>query len=73
MRNDNEDSSKQEPIRINIDDEQTLHHWATEFDVTPQQVKDAVTAVGTLAADVEMHLKGSRSTTNSERVASAGE
>ena len=32
-------------------------------------VKEAVAAVGDLAADVEMHLKGSRSTTNSERVA----
>src|SRR5690606_4840818 len=49
-----------------------LQEWARKLDATPQQVKDAVKAVGPSADDVEMHLKGVRSTTNSEETRRAG-
>lgn len=45
-----------------------MAHWATKLDATESQVIDAIAAVGELATDVEMHLKGTRSTTNSDRV-----
>ncbi|MDP9109312.1 MAG: DUF3606 domain-containing protein [Pseudomonadota bacterium] len=44
---------------------------ATKFDATPEQLKEAIAAVGHLVSDVEMHLKGSRSSSNSERVHNA--
>lgn len=52
--------------RIDVDQDQDLQEWAKKLDATPQQVKDAVKAVGTRADDVEMHLKGVRTTTNSD-------
>ena len=42
--------------------------WVKEFSVTEMQVREAINAVGTNAGDIEMHLKGSRSSSNSDRV-----
>ncbi|MBV0881673.1 DUF3606 domain-containing protein [Noviherbaspirillum sp. L7-7A] len=67
-----EDADKdQDQLRINIQDESALREWSKKLDATPEELKDAVTAVGDLASDVEMHLKGSRSSSNSERVHNA--
>ena len=49
-----------------------IETWAKRLDVTAAQIKDAVGTVGDKASDVEMHLKGSRSTTNEDRVEAAG-
>jgi hypothetical protein len=69
---DNEAASNdQDPERINIQDESALREWSAKLDATPEELKEAVAAVGDLAGDVEMHLKGSRSSTNSERVRDA--
>lgn len=54
--------------RIDLDDPAALREWSAKFDCTPEQLQEAVRAVGPDADDVEMHLKGSRSTSNSERV-----
>jgi hypothetical protein len=35
--------------------------------VSPQQVREAVEAVGSNAGDVEMHLKGSRASSNASK------
>ena len=61
-----------EPDRIDLDDAQALAAWAKRLDATPEQLREAVQAVGPRAADVEMHLKGARSTTNSDRVKELG-
>lgn len=61
-----------EPDRIEVDDAQALERWAKKLDTTPQQLRDAVKAVGNRAADVEGHLKGVHSTTNSDRVKELG-
>ena len=61
-----------QPDRIDAKDEQDVARWAKKLDATPEQVRDAVRAVGDKAADVEMHLKGARSTTNSDRVKELG-
>ena len=46
--------------------------WCKKLDVTEDQLREAVAAVGDKAADVEMHLKGSHSTTNADRVRELG-
>jgi hypothetical protein len=54
--------------RINLGNEEQLRRWAERLDATPDQLREAVAAVGDHPDDVEMHLKGSRSSTNSDRV-----
>lgn len=53
--------------RIRLDDPNNLAMWAQKLDATSEQIRDAVKAVGDEPADVELYLKGSRSSTNSER------
>lgn len=60
------------PDSIDVQSDEALATWAKRFDVSSSQVKDAVAAVGDRAADVEMHLKGSRSSSNVDRVDEAG-
>ena len=60
-----------DPDRIELDSEAGLQEWTRKLDVSEAQLREAVAAVGDRATDVEMHLKGSRSTTNQERVAEA--
>jgi hypothetical protein len=62
----------QDRDRINVNEDYEVRQWAKKFDATPQQIKEAVQAVGDRADKVEMHLKGSRSTENAERVRNAG-
>ena len=52
------------------DDE--IERMAREFDATPEQIREAIQAVGPRQGDIEMHLKGSRSSSNSDRVHDAG-
>lgn len=61
-----------EPDRIDLGDAQAAAAWAKRLDTTPEQLREAVQAVGDKAADVEMHLKGAHSTTNSDRVRELG-
>ncbi|MDB5846753.1 MAG: hypothetical protein JWP29_505 [Rhodoferax sp.] len=58
----------QQPDRIDLDHAGDTAAWAKKLDVTEEQIKEAVSTVGDKATDVELHLKGSRSTTNAERV-----
>jgi hypothetical protein len=62
----------EQPDRIDVNDEQALAQWAKKLDATPEQLRAAVQAVGDKAADVEMHLKGARASTNSDRVKELG-
>lgn len=54
---------------IDPNDETRLEVWAKKLDASVTQIREAIKAVGDNPADIELHLKGSRSTTNSERVA----
>jgi hypothetical protein len=58
--------------RIELQDPFAAQVWAKKFNVSPEQLREAIEAVGDQAPNVEMHLKGSRSTTNSDRVKRAG-
>jgi hypothetical protein len=68
MADDTAGSGNQQSQNIDINNDQDLKEWSRKLDVSESQLKEAVEAVGTRAADVEDHLKGSRATTNSERV-----
>jgi hypothetical protein len=46
--------------------------WAKQFDVTREQIREAIQAVGPRKADVEMYLKGSHSSTDGEVTDRAG-
>lgn len=59
------------PDRIDVAQERELRDWSKKLDATPEQLKEAVQAVGDRATDVEQHLKGSRATTNAERTREA--
>ena len=65
-------AGSQDVKRIDLGDAAGLREWARKFDATPEQLREAVAAVGDHPDDVEMHLKGSRRSSNSERVASQG-
>lgn len=54
-----------------VSDDQVMA-WASEFNVSEAQVREAIQAVGTRPGDIELHLTGSRSSTNSDRVHDAG-
>ena len=58
--------------RIDVSDPQACAEWTRKLDATEEQLREAVQAVGPKAADVELHLKGARSTTNSDRVHELG-
>lgn len=59
------------PDSIDLQSDQSMREWANKLDVTEAQLKEAVSAVGDRATDVEMHLKGSRSITNVDRTMQA--
>ncbi|MGJ7545061.1 DUF3606 domain-containing protein [Variovorax sp. LT1R16] len=67
------DSRAAAPDRIDTQSPASLAEWAKKLDVTDMQLKEAVSKVGDRATDVELHLKGSRSTTNTERVDEVGD
>ncbi|WBY03914.1 DUF3606 domain-containing protein [Ramlibacter tataouinensis] len=56
------------PDRIDPNDPQSRARWTRELDCTEDQLREAVRAVGADASDVELHLKGARSSTNADRV-----
>jgi len=61
-----------QPDRIDVNDPAACRQWCSKLDATEDQLREAVAAVGDKAADVEMHLKGSHSTTNADRVRELG-
>jgi hypothetical protein len=68
MTSESTGAGSPESQQIDIQSEQDLNQWSRKLDVSPEQLKEAVQAVGQRATDVEDYLKGSRATTNSERV-----
>ena len=56
------------PTTLHIDknDAAQRTRWMREFNVTEDQLAQAIAEVGDNAADVELYLKGSRSSTNSD-------
>lgn len=52
--------------RINANDPADIERWTRELDVTEEQLTEAVAKVGDKAPDVELYLKGTRSSTNAD-------
>lgn len=67
MADDKIKTDEPDGTRIDVNELDQLHSWAKKLDTTPEQLKEAVKAVGDRAADVEMHLKGSHATTNADQ------
>ena len=64
-----------QPDRLSVNDPAACAQWTEKLDTTEQQLHDAAAAaaaVGDLAANVETHLKDSRSTTNADRMDKLG-
>jgi hypothetical protein len=43
--------------RINVTEPYSIKEWSTHFGCTPAQLRAAVTAVGNVASEVEIHLR----------------
>ncbi|SEK17324.1 MULTISPECIES: DUF3606 domain-containing protein [unclassified Variovorax] len=54
------------PPRIDKNDSAQVARWTRELDVAHEQLAHAIAEVGDKAADVELYLKGSRSSTNAD-------
>jgi len=67
MPDDRAQRGGQDRDRIDIHEDHELRHWSKKFDVTPEQIKEAVDAVGTRASEVELYLKGSRASSNADQ------
>ena len=67
-----QDAASDTMPHIDVNDAQAVQHWADRLDCSPQQIEAAVAAVGPVAADVEMHLKGSHSTTSADETQIGG-
>lgn len=46
--------------RINVNEDYELRDWAKKFNVTPEELKEAVQAVGTSADAVEKRLRAGK-------------
>jgi ABC-type transporter Mla subunit MlaD len=57
--------------RIDKTDAAQVARWTRELDVTDEQLSQAIAEVGDKAADVELYLKGSRSSTNADTASDA--
>jgi len=56
MPDDRKNRGAPDNKRIDVNDEHELRNWAQSFDVTPEQIRDAVSRVGTSAEKVRQHL-----------------
>jgi hypothetical protein len=57
MSDDKTKTGGQDRTRINVNEEYELRDWSKKFGVTPDELKAAVSAVGTNADAVEAHLR----------------
>ncbi|MDM0003039.1 DUF3606 domain-containing protein [Variovorax sp. J22P240] len=71
MPNDPSAPNSSDPERIDLRSEGSIAEWTRKLDVTEAQLTEAIASVGDRPTDVELHLKGSRSTTNEEQVEKA--
>jgi hypothetical protein len=58
MSDDKSKTGSPDRDRINVHEEYELRDWSKNFNVSHEELKAAVAAVGTSAKAVEAHLKG---------------
>ncbi|GGF28379.1 hypothetical protein GCM10011518_42130 [Flavobacterium limi] len=54
---DKSKTGKSDDSRINVNESYELQYWSEKFNITAEELKEAVREAGSLAADVEKHLK----------------
>jgi Protein of unknown function (DUF3606) len=59
MPDDRQNRGAPDNRRIDVSDEHELRNWAQSLRVTPEQIRDAVSKVGTSAQKVREHLRAS--------------
>lgn len=60
MADDKTKTGGQDRTRISLSEDYEVRDWCRKFGVTPDQLRAAVQAVGSLAKDVEAYLQRSR-------------
>lgn len=60
MADDRTNAGRQDRTRINVNEDYEVRYWSHRFQVEPDQIRVAVSAVGTYAVDVEHYLKEKR-------------
>jgi hypothetical protein len=60
MSDDKQATGGQDRKRINVNEDYELRDWSKKFNVTPDELRAAVKAVGDQADRVEEHLKRKR-------------
>ena len=60
MADDKKQTGGQDRARISLSEDYEVRDWSRKFGVTPEQLRAAVEAVGSLAKDVEAYLQRSR-------------
>jgi 5'-3' exonuclease len=60
MSDDKTNANGQDRNRISVNEDYELRDWSEKFGVTPEQLKEAIAAVGDRADQIESHLKGGR-------------
>jgi hypothetical protein len=58
MSDDRNQRGSPDRDRIDINDENEVRNWSKSLKVTPDQLKEAVTKVGTSADHVRQYLRG---------------
>ena len=56
-----DDTSKRDPrdsSRINMNEDYEVRYWSEKFGITKQELSEAVRRAGSMAKDVEAHLRG---------------
>jgi len=56
MTDDKSQTSGQDRARINLSEDYEVRDWSEKFGVTPDRLREAVGAVGSLASDVQREL-----------------
>ncbi|WP_082132194.1 DUF3606 domain-containing protein [Luteimonas sp. FCS-9] len=56
MSDDKRKTGSPDRDRINVDEDYELRYWTQALDVTPEQLREAVAAVGPTAVAVRRHL-----------------
>lgn len=56
MSDDNRNSGSPDRDRINVDEDYEVRYWTEALEVTPDQLRDTVAAVGPTAEAVRRHL-----------------
>lgn len=65
---DNPSAPQGERPRIDLADTASVEHWTRTLAVTRTQLEESVDRVGPLADEVELDLKGARTSTLAEQV-----